>query len=51
MPVAWFFVPYKRRDTVPGRPGRYCGMDDFTAQMGWACPRHEPDDQGGLKWL
>jgi hypothetical protein len=31
MPVAWFFVPYKRR---PGSdPIRYCAMDDFTAQI------------------
>jgi hypothetical protein len=38
MPTAWFIVPYKRRDHY-GRPGRYCAMDDFTAQIiaegGW----------------
>lgn len=31
--MAWFFAPYKRRDPRPGSPGRYCAMDDFTAQI------------------
>jgi hypothetical protein len=45
MPVAWFFVPYKRRDIIPGRPGRYCAMDDFTEQI-----RADPEYQGGEPW-
>jgi hypothetical protein len=45
MPVAWYFVPYKRRDIVPGRPGRYCAMDDFTTQI-----RADPEYQGGAPW-
>ncbi len=32
MALGWFIVPYKRRD-VEGSPGRYCGADDFTAQI------------------
>jgi hypothetical protein len=41
MAVAWFLAPYKRRDSPQGVPGRYCAMDDFTAQIladggGWA---------------
>jgi hypothetical protein len=33
MPVGWFIAPYKRRDPSPGEIGRYCAMDDFTAQI------------------
>ena len=33
MALAWFVVPYKRRDIEPGRPGRYCAMDDFTVTI------------------
>lgn len=32
MPIAWYAVPYKRRDLNSG-PGRYCAMDDFTVQI------------------
>jgi hypothetical protein len=32
MPTAWFIAPYKRRAGA-ARPGRYCAMDDFTAQI------------------
>ena len=30
--MAWYLVPYKRTITGP-QPGRYCAMDDFTAQI------------------
>lgn len=30
--MAWYLVPYKRTVTGP-QPGRYCAMDDFTAQI------------------
>lgn len=33
MPAQWFFVPYVRRDSPSGRPGRYCNMDDFTGDI------------------
>lgn len=30
MAVGWCFAPYARRDPAPGRPGRYCVMDDYS---------------------
>lgn len=31
--MAWFFVPYKRRDIRPSRPGRYCAANDLSAAI------------------
>lgn len=33
MALAWFIVPYKRRNPGEVPPERYCAMDDFTAQI------------------
>jgi hypothetical protein len=34
MPIAWYVCPYKRITGRPvSRPGRYCAMDDFTAEI------------------
>lgn len=33
MALAWFIVPYKRRNPGQVPPERYCAMDDFTAQI------------------
>lgn len=30
--IGWYIAPYKRKDR-PGRPGRYCAMDDYTLQI------------------
>ncbi len=30
--TTWYIVPYNRRD-IGGRPGRYCAMDDYTANI------------------
>ncbi len=32
MALGWFVIPYKRRN-AGSPPGRYCGADDFTAQV------------------
>jgi hypothetical protein len=32
MPAQWIAVPFVRRD-LPYAPSRYCGVDDFTAQI------------------
>lgn len=44
MPVAWFLAPYKRRDNPRG-VGRYCQMDDFTAQI-----LADPEYAGAEPW-
>jgi len=33
MAIAWFITRYKRRDRFPGKPFRYCAMDDYTPQI------------------
>lgn len=33
MALAWFIVPYKRRNPGKVPPERYCAMDDFTEQI------------------
>lgn len=32
MPIGWYIAPYNRRDRGD-RVGRYCAMDDFTAEI------------------
>lgn len=33
MALGWFVIPYKRRNPGETPPERYCGADDFTAQV------------------
>lgn len=33
MALAWYVVPYKRRNPGETPPERYCAMDDFTVQI------------------